>query len=177
MEDLLILTLFVLVAVLMLGFPVRIIACAFSGKIRQAVRRRWLLHSIWGLLAILCFLVGVIPMYPGSDYTARAKVQEGLSLASVARAAVNEFRLNQGRFPASNAQAAIADKIDGTYVESVLIGPQGIITVTYRQGNLLPNKAGGRTIVLRPKVVNDGVEWNCKGGDMPDKYRSRSCRR
>ncbi len=178
MKDLQFIALLGLVALVVLGFLVRMIACVFSSKVRQAVRRRWILHIVWALLAIFCFLVVVVlPFKPNSNYTARAKVLDGLDLGTVARAAVSAFWQEQKRFPASNAEAALSENIDGTYVQSVVIGAQGVVTITYREGSFPSADGAGPIIVLRPKATAAGVEWNCKGGDMPDEYRPRDCRR
>ncbi|MEJ2258750.1 MAG: pilin, partial [Woeseiaceae bacterium] len=81
--------------------------------------------AIIGILAAIA-----IPAY--QDYTIRAQVSEGLNLAAGAKAAVSEFTMDRGVFPATNGQAGIAAAatINGNSVSQVAVA-NGLISVTY----------------------------------------------
>ena len=56
------------------------------------------------VIAILGILIAIaLPAY--QDYTIRAKVSEGLNLASAAKLAVSETRFSRGSFPTDNPTA------------------------------------------------------------------------
>ena len=90
--------------------------------------------AIIGILAAIA-----IPAY--QDYTVRAKVSEGLSLASAAKLGVAETYQSAGTIPSSNAKAGVVapTSIKGNNVSSVAIGvaggSSGVITITYSNDN------------------------------------------
>jgi type IV pilus assembly protein PilA len=107
--------------------------------------------AIIGILAAIA-----LPAY--QDYTARAKVTEGLSLASSAKIAVSEYRTSENAWPTSNASAGLPNII-GEYVSSVVVAATGSaadITVTYND-----KVASGGTITLTPTLSNGTIKWAC----------------
>ena len=127
--------------------------------------------AIVGILAAIA-----IPAY--QDYTVRARVTEGLSLASAAKVTVSEnamsgLPLNQGwntPSPTSNVTSVNVDSANGA------------ITVTYVAGIdtsgtiVLTPRAGGNPIVSGT-VPTNAITWDCTGGDLDDRYRPAICRR
>jgi len=133
------------------------------------------------VVAIIGILAAVaIPAY--QDYTVRARVTEGLSMADAAKTAVAE-----------NAASANADLSAGwtapnatTNVASVgIVAATGVITITYTAAAGGPNK----TIVLKPQDNNGdlaagtpptgAITWTCNaaaGSTLADKYRPSNCR-
>ena len=101
-----------------------------------------------------------IPAY--QDYTIRAQVAEGLSLAAAPKAAVAEGFLNSGEAPANRTAAGMtADASDsqGRFVQSVDIA-DGEIVVNY--GNASNAQISGMTLVITPYVSSSGsVVWRC----------------
>ena len=73
--------------------------------------------AIIGILAAIA-----IPAY--KDYAIRAKVSEGLSLASAAKTAVSEYRVSESLWPNDNDTAGLtsATSISAKYVRSVAVG-------------------------------------------------------
>jgi type IV pilus assembly protein PilA len=105
----------------------------------------------------------------------RAKVTEGLSLASAGKTAVSEFFASNGGLPRSNASAGMASSlsIKGNEVSSVEVTASSAIEVTFSSNTTDLND---QTIVLTPRTVNGAVTWDCRGGTLQPKYRPSSCR-
>jgi len=130
--------------------------------------------AIIGILAAIA-----IPAY--QDYAIRARVSEGLFLASEAKTAVVETNTAFGRFasqiPSYGLPAAISVTGQNTRSVGVTAPLTGVITITYR--TLGGSTAPGDTIILTP-TVNAGlgsVSWTCStGGTMLNKYRPANCR-
>ena len=127
------------------------------------------------VVAIIGILAAVaLPAY--QDYTVRAKVSEGLSLAAGAKATVAENAAN-GAILNSGFQEPSATK----NVASVKIAQDtGEITITYTAA-----VAGGATLVLSPRdggmdgdplkgsttgstvPTSGSITWNCLSADSP----------
>ena len=108
-----------------------------------------------------------IPAY--QDYTIRAQVSEGLSLAAEPKAAVMETFGRTGAAPANRLEAGLSeDPTDtaGQYVASVDVA-RGTIVVTYAAN---ANAAiAGSVLVIEPYVMPDrSVAWRCGQGRVPD---------
>ncbi len=136
--------------------------------------------AIIGILAAIA-----IPAY--QDYTIRAQVSEGLSLAAGAKAAVTEYYQDRGIFPDSNSNAGLSDSDDiiGNYVDDVDVGAggDGVITVQYSSsGDQKANdNIDGATLLLSPVTNAGSVDWNCSGdtilGDAGNqKWLPNACR-
>ncbi len=126
--------------------------------------------AIIGILAAIA-----IPAY--SDYTIRAQVSEGLTLAGGAKAAVSEFTMDTGAFPTGNTQAGLspAADINGKYTASVSTAA-GIITITY--GVDAHANVTGDTLTLSAVTAAGSVIWACPAGSgsVEAKYRPATCR-
>lgn len=125
------------------------------------------------VVAIIGILAAVaIPAY--QDYTIRARVTEGLSLASSAKLAVSETAISNNALPANQAATGYAGIAAGNpNVASIAVAGDGTaaITITYTAA------AGGGTIILAPTLeANGDVTWICTGGTQLDKYRPANCR-
>jgi type IV pilus assembly protein PilA len=116
------------------------------------------------VIAILGILLAIaIPAY--SDYTVRARVSEGLNLATAGKTQVSETRLSTSVFPATNFEAGMATTITSTYVTGISVGAGGVITVTYNTAvGRLPELVGGNTIQLTPTFATNTVQWSCATG-------------
>ena len=135
------------------------------------------------VVAIIGILAAVaLPAY--QDYTVRAKVTEGLSLAGAAKVAVAENAANGKGYasgftaPAATANVASVGIVDAT----------GVITITYATSI----DGGSKTILLTPSSggtaftggttasstipTGGSVEWSCTGGTLSAKYRPAQCR-
>jgi type IV pilus assembly protein PilA len=136
------------------------------------IQQGFTLIELMIVVAIIGILAAVaIPAY--QDYTVRAQVTEGLSLASAAKTAVSEFFATNGRLPGSNASAGIAssESISGNHVDNVSISSGGSIVVDFSATAIV-----GDSIILSPNTLGGRVAWNCAGGTLEPKYRPSSCR-
>ena len=127
------------------------------------------------VVAIIGILAAVaLPAY--QDYTVRARVTEGLSLAASAKTAVAENAASGTALNTGWDAPAATDNVTSVAVA----GATGVITVTYTA------VAGGGTLTLVPTsagaalasgtIPAGAIEWDCTGGTLVDKYRPANCR-
>ena len=105
-------------------------------NIQRNVQQGFTLIELMIVVAIIGILAAIaIPAY--QDYTIRAQVSEGLSLASGAKASVSVYYSNTGVFPNNNDAAGLADSSDitGNYVSDVFVLP-GVTTLTRAIGGI-----------------------------------------
>ncbi len=131
--------------------------------------------AIIGILAAIA-----IPAY--SDYTIRAQVSEGLTLAGGAKAALSEFTMDRGAFPANNAEAGISlpASINGKYTGSVdASATAGQLLITYGAAGSDAHPAiQSKTLILSAVTTAGSVVWSCPAGagNVAPKYRPATCR-
>jgi type IV pilus assembly protein PilA len=139
----------------------------------KQVQKGFTLIELMIVVAIIGILAAVaIPAY--QDYTIRARVTEGLVLASAAKLAVAENAANGSAFAAGWSSSGT----DNAKVKSLAIATDGIITITYGT-----KVEADKTIVLTPAPVliagtppATGLTWTCTGGNLAAKYRPAECR-
>lgn len=140
----------------------------------KSMQKGFTLIELMIVVAIIGILAAIaLPAY--QDYTKRARVSEGLSLAGGAKAAVTEYHSNNNDWPTDNAAAGLASasSIKGNAVTSVTVGASGVITVLFNDKIV----TGGSKLTLTPTEESGSYTWKCEKGDnMEDKYLPAECR-
>jgi len=130
---------------------------------------------VFGFIVIIGIVAAIaIPAY--QDYTIRAQLSEGLSLASGAKAAVWDFAADSGRLPTNNQSVGLpsASSITGKYVGSVNVAG-GLVTVRFTGPSANPNLASA-ALLLSPTAGSGSIVWTCKGSTMKPSYLPSNCR-
>lgn len=123
------------------------------------------------VVGILGILIAVTMVSVYLDYTIRSRVSEGLEMASAAKLAVSETAMVNNSLPANQTATGYTTPMATTNVESIVIGANGVITITYTP------TAGNGTIIMTPTLgVSGDILWNCTGGSLLNKYRPTICR-
>lgn len=143
-------------------------------NIARNVQKGFTLIELMIVVAIIGILAAVaLPAY--QDYTKRARVSEGIGLASGAKTSVAEFYASKGHFPPSSLSAGLpqAASISGNAVTSVDVGAGGTITVKFND-----KVENNTTLIMTPSssITAGSVTWKCTGGDVQPKYRPSECR-
>ncbi|MCP3671854.1 MAG: prepilin-type cleavage/methylation domain-containing protein, partial [Gammaproteobacteria bacterium] len=148
--------------------------------------------AIIGILAAIA-----LPAY--QDYTIRAKVTEGLVLATSAKASVSEgWQANEATGLAASAAGYNASNSASKYVASINIdAATGVVTVTFN--NAASAAINATTLVLTPSINNTvltagtvgSIDWACgsatttvatarglpvNAGDIPARYVPSECK-
>ncbi len=149
----------------------------------KSIQKGFTLIELMIVVAIIGVLAALaIPAY--QDYTIRAKVTEGLTLASVTKILVTEnaalgSSLDAG-FSGQSTQIISAISVNQTNGEiEITFNPSSggtsgadsiIFTPTYDNGTPLVGDA------IRSTVPHKSIQWDCSGGTLPARFRPTVCR-
>jgi type IV pilus assembly protein PilA len=143
----------------------------------KTLQKGFTLIELMIVIAIIGILAAIaIPAY--QNYTIRAQVTEGLSLAAGWKTAISEYYAQQGAFPTCSTTSAagsagcvaVTGASGGKYVSAVGVNataPGGQIQVTY-SGPQVNGKLKGLLLTLSPGLdSNNDVVWVCGTATVP----------
>ena len=137
--------------------------------------------AIVGILAAIA-----IPAY--QDYTARAKVSEGINGVDGYRTQVAEFYASQGHVPSAGSLSNWTGvggvyKLDqAKYVSAIVYAAPTTTTATldvsYKISTIAGLTASTNTLEFAGTATTSTISWLCNNGNttLPTKYRPANCR-
>jgi len=124
------------------------------------------------LILLALVLVWNFVLFPSKiEFSDRARVLQGISLARPYKEAIAEYWQSKAQFPVMEdwdpGSLVSAEKLEKSLVESIIVGEEasGSISV-YFTSRRDPNMSAGiegKKIVLTPSAQDGKVTWRCKG--------------
>jgi type IV pilus assembly protein PilA len=141
----------------------------------KTIQQGFTLIELMIVIAIIGILAAIaIPAY--QNYTIRAQVTEGLSLAAGWKTAISEYYAQQGSFPSNSTTAAagaanmvsVTGASSGKYVSAINVVAGGEIVVKYGGPNANAKIPATSVLTLNPGLdSNNDVVWVCGTATAP----------
>ena len=143
----------------------------------KTMQKGFTLIELMIVIAIIGILAAIaIPAY--QNYTIRAQVTEGLSLADSYKTAVAEYFQNTGTWPKgvtiggvpAAGNIGMAGATQGKYVGSITVDPNGNVMIVYNgpQASAKLSVGATDTLYIQPGIdKNDDVVWVCGTAPVP----------
>src|SRR5580658_3266581 len=132
---------------------------------RPALQYGFTLIELMIVIAIIGILAAIaIPAY--QNYTIRAQVTEGLTLADGWKTAIAEYYANTGTWPAV-ANLTGTNVSIGKYESSVTVLTGGSVQITYGGTAVNKNISGSVLFLLPWTDANHDVLWQCGTAPQP----------
>ena len=118
-------------------------------------------------------ILAAIAIPARQDYIIRAKVAGAEAAVRGVRKAVEQYIIDEGAYPGSNADMDLTENTGNDGSVSILVQEGGVIILTFWSKSFT---LAGKTVIFTPVIENNTLSWDCRGGTLTRKYRSRECR-
>ncbi|HTT41109.1 MAG TPA: pilin [Burkholderiales bacterium] len=131
----------------------------------KAIQKGFTLIELMIVVAIIGILAAIaLPAY--QDYTIRAQVSEGPTLAEGLKTALAEYYASNGAWPSTHTTVGFATAPSGSYV-SAITSASNVITITYATNKTNTNLSSGTLLIAGTVDGNGDIAWVCGNSATP----------
>ena len=148
---------------------------------KHSAQKGFILIELMIVVAIIGILAAIaIPAY--SDYTIKSRVSEGAAMSGAAKTAVDIYFSEKGTLNGATGPSTLSisqpDEYSAKYVSTVTVGPNGVITVLFRNdtsSSLGLGTAAGQAFTMTPTSNGSALQWTIDPvSGFPPKYLPKS---
>lgn len=138
---------------------------------KKQIQKGFTLIELMIVVAIIGILAAVaMPAY--TDYTTRAMITEGLSVAQGLKTLNAEHYSMNGSMPATHDTVGFDDEV-ATEIVTSITAASGTISINFETVGALGATA---VITLTPDITNAGsIDWDCTTTTIAQKYLPSEC--